>query len=230
MKALILQSLLEMALAFTLNAIVFEYIQSHLKFKSSDVFCALTSCSAFLGASMKRSILKTPSAPLRALFFPGIIFFLSSRLVAFSNQFLSIAQSTAVKAAKLLPTMIISSILWRKQYSLRDWSVGALTAIGLALLLSTGDEVDVTSSFINKNSCSGGIFILFSLTLDAIGTNAQEQLLLLGSERIEVALFQMGVSSILNLGYGVLFGSLLKDIKIALSNTKILGALLFFHS
>jgi len=227
MKTLILQSLFEMALFFTINSVVFEYLQVEMKFRSSDVFCALSSGSAFLGAAFSFSIFKTPAAPLRALFFPGIIFFLSSRLVAHSSRFLSIPQATAAKASKLLPTMMISSLLWRKQYNFRDWFLGALTAIGLSMTL-TSDGLGSSSVPIGTNQISGGSLMFTSLTLDAIGTNAQEQLLLLGSERTEVAFFQMGVSTFLNCSYGIFFGTLIQDLVFACTNVRILGALFAF--
>lgn len=225
MKALILQSLFEMSLFFILNSIVFEYLQVNLLYRSSDVFCVLSSGSAFLGAAFSFSLFKPPAAPFRALFFPGIIFFLSSRLVAHASRFLSIPQATAAKASKLLPTMMISSLIWKKQYNLRDWFLGALTAFGLSMTLTSDGATTSSDSSVTSNPLSGGSLMFTSLTLDAIGTNAQEQLLLLGSERSEVAFFQMGVSTVLNCSYGILFGTLYHDMVFALSNFRILWAL-----
>jgi drug/metabolite transporter (DMT)-like permease len=141
--------------------------------------------------------------------------------VAHASRFLSIPQATAAKASKLLPTMMISSLIWRKQYNLRDWFLGGLTAFGLSMTLTS----DGSYSSVTANPLSGGSLMFTSLTLDAIGTNAQEQLLLLGSERTEVAFFQMGVSTVLNCSYGILFGTLYHDMVFALSNFRILLAL-----
>jgi len=107
----------------------------------------------------------------------------SSALSSTSLNYINFPTKVVFRSCKLLPAMLISTIINRRVFTSNEYTCAFLISIGLILFAAA--DWKLTPSF---NSW-GIMLVSLSVVADAILPNAQERLFKLGSSRLEVTLY-----------------------------------------
>jgi hypothetical protein len=103
------------------------------------------------------------------------IFFQSMTLLI-----LFVVPLSVFRSCKLIPTMVVASIVHRKVFSSMEYCCAFCVCLGLVLFAAA--DWNLTPSF----HPIGLAFVSLSVCADAVLPNAQERLFRLGSSRLEV--------------------------------------------
>lgn len=122
-------------------------------------------------------------APLSA--YPLLTFCLlsSSSLSNLALNYINFPTKVVFRSCKLIPTMIVASIVHKTVFSSIEYSCALFICVGL-ILFAAGDW-SVAPIFHHK----GLLFVSLSVCADAVLPNAQERLFGMGSSRLEVTFF-----------------------------------------
>lgn len=122
-------------------------------------------------------------APLSAYPLLTLCLMGSSALSNISLDYINFPTKVVFRSCKLIPTMIIASIVHKKVFSGMEYACA--TAICAGLVLFAAADWSVAPVFHPK----GLFLVILSVCADAILPNAQERLFRLGSSRLEVTLY-----------------------------------------
>jgi len=151
------------------------------RFKSSNmlVFSSRLFAIAFSLIVIYFSNSRKFRAPLFSFSLPAIANTLSSFAAFESLKFLSFPTSTVCKTLKIIPTMIIGTIVHKKVYSKEEYASGLLITCGAALFaieFGAGgiETVSESSSSIDLSAVIPGIILMAAyLAVDAFTSNLQ---------------------------------------------------------
>lgn len=107
----------------------------------------------------------------------------SSSLSNISLNYINFPTKVVFRSCKLIPTMVIASVIHKKTFSAIEYACA--TAICAGLVMFAAADWELTPSF---NPIGLGL-VSMSVCADAILPNAQERLFRMGSSRLEVTLF-----------------------------------------
>jgi adenosine 3'-phospho 5'-phosphosulfate transporter B3 len=107
----------------------------------------------------------------------------SSSLSNLSLNYINFPTKVVFRSCKLIPTMVIASIVHKKIFSSIEYFLAFCVSIGLVLFAAADWELRPSFHPI------GLLFVSLSVCADAILPNAQERLFRLGSSRLEVTFF-----------------------------------------
>jgi len=122
-------------------------------------------------------------APLKAYPFLTICLLSSSALSNMSLNYINFPTKVVFRSCKLVPTMIIATIINKRTFSSLEYTCGL--AICLGLVFFTAADWKLTPSF----NFFGLILVSLSVIADSILPNLQEKLFDSGSSRLEVTFF-----------------------------------------
>lgn len=122
-------------------------------------------------------------APLSA--YPLLTFCLmaSSSLSNLALNYINFPTKVVFRSCKLIPTMVVATIVHRKVFSSVEYFLAICISMGLVLFAAADWELTPTFHPI------GLAFVTLSVCADAVLPNAQERLFRLGSSRLEVVFF-----------------------------------------
>lgn len=181
-----------MATAAVLSTVSGEILHHELGFHHSRVVAAVIPLgTAMWGATAGG--LRERRAPISAHVICAIFIFVAFWLGATSQALLPSQEFLAAKAAKLIPTMLLGSVLLRKSYRWLDWAAAGLAICGLIMV-----QPQHSHSSADGVSVSGAMVVLASLFFDAAYANVQEQVVRAhGAQPSELAACGMGFAAVL---------------------------------
>lgn len=139
----------------------------------------------------------------------------SSSLSNMSLNYINFPTKVVFRSCKLIPTMIISTIINKRVFQSAEY-VSAMS-ISLGLVIFAAADWKMTPSF----NPIGLAMVSSSVIADAILPNAQERLFRLGSSRLEVTLFTNFFTLIAMTVTTLLSGDLIGIFKLAMSNSQL---------
>eukprot|EP00538_Stauroneis_constricta_P013415 CAMPEP_0119546220 /NCGR_PEP_ID=MMETSP1352-20130426/730_1 /TAXON_ID=265584 /ORGANISM="Stauroneis constricta, Strain CCMP1120" /LENGTH=337 /DNA_ID=CAMNT_0007590897 /DNA_START=14 /DNA_END=1027 /DNA_ORIENTATION=+ len=107
----------------------------------------------------------------------------SSALSNIALNYINFPTKVVFRSCKLIPTMLVASILHNRVFSVVEYLCAAAICAGLIFFAAA--DWQLTPSF----HPIGLVFVTLSVCADAVLPNAQERLFRLGSSRLEVTLF-----------------------------------------
>jgi adenosine 3'-phospho 5'-phosphosulfate transporter B3 len=119
-------------------------------------------------------------APMSAYPLLTICLMSSSSLSNMALNYINFPTKVVFRSCKLIPTMIIASIIHKKIFSSVEYTCAVAVCLGLVMFAAA--EWDLSPTF----HPIGLAFVSLSVCADAILPNAQERLFRLGSTRLEV--------------------------------------------
>lgn len=130
----------------------------------------------------------------------------SSALSNMSLNYINFPTKVVFRSCKLIPTMIVASVIHRRVFASVEYACAMAVCAGLVLFAAADWELAPSFNPI------GLAFVSLSVCADAILPNAQERLFHLGSSRLEVTLytniFTLAAMTITTLVSGDLLGAL----------------------
>ena len=126
---------------------------------------------------------KGMKAPVRSYFLLTLCLMTSSALSNLSLNFINFPTKVIFRSCKLIPTMLIATIINKRIFS--PFEYACALSISLGLIIFTFTDWTLTPVF----HPIGIFFVSVSVFADAILPNAQERLFKMGSSRLEVTLF-----------------------------------------
>eukprot|EP00586_Coscinodiscus_wailesii_P003598 CAMPEP_0172489888 /NCGR_PEP_ID=MMETSP1066-20121228/20161_1 /TAXON_ID=671091 /ORGANISM="Coscinodiscus wailesii, Strain CCMP2513" /LENGTH=369 /DNA_ID=CAMNT_0013258077 /DNA_START=292 /DNA_END=1401 /DNA_ORIENTATION=+ len=154
-------------------------------------------------------------APLKAYPLLTLCLMSSSSLSNMSLNYINFPTKVVFRSCKLLPTMIIATIMNKKVYSPTEYVCAFCVCAGL-VMFATADW-KLTPSF---NSI-GLALVSLSVVADAILPNAQEKLFSQGASRLEVTVYTNFFTLIALTIMTVSSGALVNTFKMAFSNHQL---------
>lgn len=147
-------------------------------------------------------------APLSAYPLLTLCLLSSSALSNISLNYINFPTKVVFRSCKLIPTMMIASIVHRKSFTALEYICAAAACIGLILFAAADWEM-------SPDYHPVGIFLVsMSVCADALLPNAQEGLFKLGSSRLEVTfytnIFTLLIMTLSTVASGDLPGALLR--------------------
>lgn len=122
-------------------------------------------------------------APIRAYQLLTLCLLSSSALSNMSLSYINFPTKVVFRSCKLLPTMLVATVMHRKIFSSFEYSCAFAVCLGL-IFFSVADW-QLSPSF----NPIGLIMVFLSVLADAVLPNAQEKLFSQGSSRLEVTFF-----------------------------------------
>ncbi|GKY90423.1 hypothetical protein MPSEU_000016100 [Mayamaea pseudoterrestris] len=107
----------------------------------------------------------------------------SSALSNMSLNFINFPTKVVFRSCKLIPTMLVASIVNKKIFLLSEYACAFAICLGLVLFAAA--DWDLSPSF----HPIGLVMVTLSVCADAILPNAQERLFRMGASRLEVTLY-----------------------------------------
>ena len=154
-------------------------------------------------------------APLRSYTLLTACLMSSTSLSNMSLNYINFPTKVVFRSCKLIPTMIISTIINKRVFQSAEY-VSAM-AISLGLVIFAAADWKMTPSF----NPIGLLMVSSSVIADAILPNAQERLFRLGSSRLEVTLFTNFFTLVAMTVTTLLSGDLIGIFKLAMSNGQL---------
>lgn len=143
-------------------------------------------------------------APLRAYPLLTLCLFASSSLCNMSLSYINFPTKVVFRSCKLVPTMIIATIVNKKVFASYEYVCALAICAGLVLFALADYTLDPM-----KFDATGLALVSGSVVADAILPNAQERLFRQGSSRLEVTvfsnLFTFLAMAVITLSNGTLF-------------------------
>lgn len=147
-------------------------------------------------------------APLSAYPFLTACLLSSSALSNISLNYINFPTKVVFRSCKLIPTMIVASVVHKKVFSVTEYVCAVAACAGLVMFAAADWELSPSFHPI------GLALVSLSVCADAVLPNAQEGLFKLGSSRLEVTLytniFTLGIMTLTTAMSGDLVGCLQK--------------------
>lgn len=129
----------------------------------------------------------------------------SSALSNMSLNYINFPTKVVFRSCKLIPTMVLASVIHKKVFSLLEYACATAACAGLILFAAA--DWDLSPSF----HPVGLALVSLSVCADAMLPNAQEGLFKMGSSRLEVTLytniFTLAIMTVTTLASGDLIGA-----------------------
>mmetsp|Transcript_20132 Transcript_20132/g.45617 ORF Transcript_20132/g.45617 Transcript_20132/m.45617 type:complete len:396 (-) Transcript_20132:33-1220(-) len=153
-------------------------------------------------------------APLRSFFYLTACLLSSSALSNISLNYINFPTKVVFRSCKLIPTMLIGSLINGRRFSLSEYMVALAVCFGLVLFAAADWENSPNFHPI------GLICVSMSVFADSILPNAQERLFRLGSSRLEVTVFTNILTLIIMTISTYFSGDLMGTINLAISDRR----------
>jgi len=154
-------------------------------------------------------------APLSAYPLLTICLLASSALSNMSLNYINFPTKVVFRSCKLIPTMMIASVIHKKIFSTMEYTCAVAICTGLILFAAA--DWELRPSF---NPVGLGLVSL-SVCADSILPNAQERLFGLGSSRLEVTLYTNVFTLVVMTCTTLLSGDLLGALQQAMQNRQL---------
>jgi len=144
---------------------------------------------------------------------------------ALSNEalnYINFPTKVVFRSCKLVPTMVIATIINKRTFSSTEYVCGVAVCAGLIMFAAA--DWKLTPSF----NPIGIVFVSLSVVADAILPNAQEKLFRLGSSRLEVTLYTNVFALIAMTIITLLSGDLIGIIRHALADRTLMYFMIVF--
>ena len=167
---------------------------------------------------LERKYIKKESghvAPLRSYTLLTACLMSSTSLSNMSLNYINFPTKVVFRSCKLIPTMIISTIINKRVFQSAEY-ISAMS-ISLGLVIFAAADWKMTPSF----NPIGLAMVSSSVIADSILPNAQERLFRLGSSRLEVTLFTNFFTLLAMTFTTLLSGDLIGIFKLAMSNSQL---------
>ena len=149
---------------------------------------------------------KGRKAPITAYPLLTLCLFLSSGLSNMSLNYINFPTKVVFRSCKLLPTMMVASIINKRVFSFVEYVLAMAVCMGLILFAAA--DWNLAPSF----NPIGLLLVSLSVIADSVLPNAQEKLFSIGASRLEVTLysnfFTLIAMTLTTLVSGDLFGFL----------------------
>lgn len=122
-------------------------------------------------------------APLSAYPLLTACLLASSSLSNISLNYINFPTKVVFRSCKLIPTMVVASVVHKKKYSAAEYTCAAAICGGLVMFAAADWELSPSFNPI------GLALVSLSVVADAILPNAQERLFAMGASRLEVTVF-----------------------------------------
>lgn len=184
-------------LCFGISTAFQEYALKELRFPHPIVVTLAISVMPMLlaglcgGFSGRKASLATHS----------LVGFLNCFSVGMTNvsfQYLNFPALALFKSCKIIPVMLMGTLVWRKKYGSMQWASALILIVGLAVC-TTADRA-VTPNF----SMLGVMFICMALCADAFIGNVQESLFANGASQLEAMAWPSLVASVISIAVAAL--------------------------
>lgn len=162
-------------------------------------------------------------APLSAYPFLTACLLASSALSNVALNYINFPTKVVFRSCKLIPTMVVATIVHRKVFSVTEYLCALAVCAGLIFFAAADWSLTPTFHPI------GLLFVSLSVCADAILPNAQEGLFQLGSSRMEVTYYTNVFTLIAMTAMTLLSGDLFGLISFARNNT-VLQAYMFIYT
>jgi len=139
----------------------------------------------------------------------------SSALSNISLNYINFPTKVVFRSCKLIPTMIIASLIHKRLFTPTEYVCALAVCVGLVLFAAA--DWDLSPSF----HPIGLALVSLSVCADAILPNAQERLFRMGASRLEVTLYTNVFSLIAYTGSTLLSGDLLGCLRQTMQNRKL---------
>jgi solute carrier family 35 (adenosine 3'-phospho 5'-phosphosulfate transporter), member B3 len=154
-------------------------------------------------------------APLSAYPFLTACLLASSALSNVALNYINFPTKVVFRSCKLIPTMVVATIVHRKVFTLTEYLCALAVCAGLIFFAAADWSLTPTFHPI------GLIFVSLSVCADAILPNAQEGLFRIGSSRVEVTYYTNVFTLVAMTVMTLLSGDLLGLISLARNNNKL---------
>ena len=161
-------------------------------------------------------------APLSQYSFLTACLLASLALSNMSLNYINFPTKVVFRSCKLVPAMLISTIMNQRKFSSSEYTCAF--AISTGLILFAAADWKLSPSF---NSW-GIMLVSLSVIADAILPNFQEKLFKLGSSRLEVTFYNNFFTLIAMTITTVMSGDLIAVLKLALSSSKLAAYIVVF--
>jgi adenosine 3'-phospho 5'-phosphosulfate transporter B3 len=147
----------------------------------------------------------------------------SSSLSNMSLNYINFPTKVVFRSCKLIPTMIIATIINKRVF--KSYEYVSAMAISLGLVIFAAADWQLTPTF----NPIGLVLVSFSVIADAILPNAQERLFGLGSSRLEVTFYTNFFTFVVMTVTALASGDLVRLLKLALtSDTNLLAYMVVY--
>jgi len=154
-------------------------------------------------------------APISAYPLLTMCLMASSSLSNMSLNYINFPTKVIFRSCKLIPTMIIATILNRQVFSSLEYISAFAISVGLVIFAAVDWKLTPTYNPV------GLLLVGLSVVADAILPNAQEKLFSLGSSRLEVTLYT-NFFTLITMSFTTFFsGALSASLKLAFSNSQL---------
>jgi adenosine 3'-phospho 5'-phosphosulfate transporter B3 len=162
------------------------------------------------------------TAPLKAFALLTVCLMSSSSFSNMSLNYINYPTKVVFRSCKLLPTMMIATIMNSKVFTINQYFTAAFICLGMVMFALA--DSSLTPSF----QPIGLLFVLMSVCADSVLPNAQEKLFSLGSSRLEVTVYTNVFVLIWMTVVTTFSGDLLGTLRHAAENPKTLGFLILY--
>jgi len=154
-------------------------------------------------------------APISAYPLLTMCLMASSSLSNMSLNYINFPTKVIFRSCKLIPTMIIATILNKQVFSSLEYTSAFAISVGLVIFAAVDWKLTPTYNPV------GLLLVGLSVVADAILPNAQEKLFSFGSSRLEVTLYT-NFFTLITMSFTTFFsGALSASLKLAFSNSQL---------
>lgn len=161
-------------------------------------------------------------APLKAYPLLTLCLMSSTAFATMSLNYINFPTKVVFRSCKLLPTMLIATIMNKKVYSLVEYLCALCVCAGL-IVFAVADW-KLTPSF----NPIGLLLLSISVIADAILPNAQEKLFSYGASRLEVAVYADFFTLVTMTVSTVASGSLISALRLAATNQQLAVSMIVY--
>lgn len=151
-------------------------------------------------------------APIKSYFFLTVCLMASSALSNASLNFINFPTKVIFRSCKLIPTMVIATVINKRIFSTIEYICAFFISVGL--IVFTVVDWQLAPVF----HPLGIIFVSISVCADAILPNMQEKLFRIGSSRLEVTFFTNLFTFIMMTFTSLISGDMINLFKLVLSD------------
>lgn len=182
--------------------------------------CSVCSCSFFERTFIAKETGR--KAPIREYSLLTLCLLGSSALSNEALNYINFPTKVVFRSCKLIPTMVIATIMNKRTFSSTEYVCGVAICTGLIMFAAA--DWKLTPSF----NPIGILYVSLSVVADAVLPNAQEKLFRLGSSRLEVTLYTNFFALIAMTVITLMSGDFLGIIRYAMADKTLMYFMIIF--
>lgn len=182
--------------------------------------CSVCGCSFFERTFIAKETGR--KAPIREYSLLTLCLLGSSALSNEALNYINFPTKVVFRSCKLIPTMVIATIMNKRTFSSTEYVCGVAICAGLIMFAAA--DWKLTPSF----NPIGILYVSLSVVADAVLPNAQEKLFRLGSSRLEVTLYTNFFALIAMTVITLMSGDFLGIIRYAMADKTLMYFMIIF--